>query len=706
MALMSPFAHTFGPVPAAPSRPHNAVWRSATALLVVLLTTALAACSDNTTTGQMMPIDGANLFGDGAGFDAVGVDGEQGSDDATVQPGSDSQVQTTGGELFFVHDKDDFGGVCETLCSLLMYQNSSRKIGVRYVIDGAPAPPGALVEFALVDPTNTVGAVKTSGVFTDDNGEAWTDVTSGTELGNFEVVARVIDDPTIPDLPFNLLVQSKAKGPLTITAHYSGAKLQSQFGAIQVRLTKQVSGQPACKGLDMSASLPTAEWKSPNLKFDKPWVLSFPTFPGWVKQNQTAGGEVAFTVVAVAYKYNANPANATPISAGCIDTGAVVKLNSQGVPEGDAVIVNIYDLPPRLAGIYDITSKIDILSILPDPVELVLKTIIDVMTDPVAGVLALVCKLTNSSLQSLCGAVFDDPNNPNINELKGFGGIIVKFLSQIVLSFLPEDVKSAFNTGADIGQILTNLEISGTLEIKKEPDPQTQYLPASQTKQVWTTITYKWSAGAGCNPQDPNCGKKSFNIEQFQAEAIVGQFELWRDAVLSEIEIGKHALSVKWGALVNYLVQKQVLPILTYDPAYPSVYIDTYQELFKSILAGKACLAQDTCCEDFANQLSPNSGGLFSASTLSGMCEVLVELGSTLLDTTLNSLGGESGNAAANTGLLLSAQKCAAIDVNDDMYIDALGGALGKDMCLWNMTLTIGGQPQPITSKFFANRAN
>jgi hypothetical protein len=200
----------------------------------------------------------------------VGVDGEQGSDDATVQPGSDSQVQTTGGELFFVHDKDDFGGVCETLCSLLMYQNSSRKIGVRYVIDGAPAPPGALVEFALVDPTNTVGAVKTSGVFTDDNGEAWTDVTSGTELGNFEVVARVIDDPTIPDLPFNLLVQSKAKGPLTITAHYSGAKLQSQFGAIQVRLTKQVSGQPACKGLDMSASLPTAEWKSPNLKFDKP----------------------------------------------------------------------------------------------------------------------------------------------------------------------------------------------------------------------------------------------------------------------------------------------------------------------------------------------------------------------------------------------------------------------------------------------------
>lgn len=698
------------PTPRSPFA-HRNTWLTPFVAMLSLLV-ALAGCSDDVQQGITVPADGWGV-GDGSPFgdsknnleagewqDSASTDGSDSS-----APGSDSQVVTTGGELFFAHNKDDFGGVCETMCSLLMYQNSSRKIGVRYVVDGVPTP-AALVEFALVDPSNKVGAIKTAGVFTDDNGEAWTDVTSGTELGSFEVVARVIDDPSIADLPFKLLVQSKVKGPLTITPHYAGAKLQSQFGAIQLRLTRQVAGQPACKGLDMTSTLPTAEWKSPNLKFDKPWTLSFPTFPNWVKQNQDANGEVAFTVVGVAYKYNANPANATPISAGCIDTGAVVKLNAQGVPEGDPVIVNIYDLPPRLAGVYDITSNIDLLSILPDPVELVLKTVIDVMTDPVAGVLALVCKLSNSSLQSLCGAVFDDPKDPNINELKGFGGIIVKFLSQIIKSFLPAEVQSAFNTGADIGQILTNLEISGTLEIKKEPDPATQTLTANDTKQVWTTITYKWSAGAGCNPQDPNCGKKSFNIEQFQAEAIVGQFTLWRNIVLSEIDIGKHALSVKWGALVNYLVQKQVLPILTYDPNYPSVYIDTYQELFKSILAGKACLQQDTCCNEFATQLAPNSGGLFNASTLAGMCEVLVELGSTMLDTTLNNLGGQSGNATNNTGLLLSAQKCAAIDVNDDMYIDALGGMLGKDMCLWNMTLTIGGTPQPIDSKFFAKRSN
>ncbi len=690
-----------------PRRPlHRTDWRGLFALCLALAT-ALASCSDQTMQGQVMPSDAGGQGG--FAFDSKGGDGK--SDSGNV-PGDTGGIQDGGATdqadaaaanlLSFAHDKDDFGGYCDEMCALKLNQNGTRKIGVRYSVAGQPAPEGVLVEFALVDPAGQTIEILTPNVFTDASGEAWAEIKSNMTLGKAEILARVTEDPDAGQLQFDISVVSKAKGPMTVRLHYVGSQLQSEFGVLQARLTKQIDGQPACVSLDLGDTLPAAAWTSPSMKWDTPWALNFTTLPNWVAKEAGPDGTVAFTVIGLAYPA-AGGSTSKATAAGCVDTGAIIKVGSNGVVEGNDIIVDIQDLPPRLKGTYDVVNHIDLLSILPDGVELVFKTVLDVVTDPIGGLLSLACKLGGGSLDSLCGYVFTDKANPSIKELTAVGDIVTKFLNAILLSYLPDTVKTGLATGADLGEILTNLEMGGVIEIKAEPD-NSGYLPASQTKQLWSTVTYKWTLGQTCAANDPKCGKKTFNIEAFQNEAIVGQFELWRNAMLSQIKIGKHSLKVKWGALVNYIVQKQLLPAITKDPKNPGApVIDSYAKLLKSLMGSKQCLVKDTCCSDFAKQLAAKQG-LLKEDFLTSTCEVLVNVGTAYLESQLTKLDGDSGDPTKGSGLLLSADGCNIYETNQDQLIDLFGGPQAKDQCTWDMTLTIGGAPQSIKGKFFATR--
>ena len=83
---------------------------------------------------------------------------------------------------------------------------------------------------------------------------------------------------------------------------------------------------------------------------------------------------------------------------------------------------------------------------------------------------------------------------------------------------------------------------------------------------------------------------------------------------------------------------------------------------------------------------------------------VLVNVGTGYLEAQLNKLDGDSGDPTKGSGLLLSSTGCNIYETNQDMLIDLFGGAQPKDRCTWDMTLTIGGAPQAIKGKFFAQR--
>jgi hypothetical protein len=692
---------------------NNSWLRTAGGCLAVALAVLATACGDTTVQGNVVGTGAGGwdgfVIGDGNSYDAKGIGLDSQDGQASGGGGGDS----TAGEdapvanlLTFAHDQDDFGGVCDTLCALKLNQNGTRKIGLRYFVAGKPAAEGIAVEFKLLDEANKTGELLTANVFTDAKGEAWAEVKSGTQIGKFSVLGRVPDDPDAGQLQFDLTVVSKAKGPLTITPHYVGNKLLAELGAVQVRLVKQVAGEPACSKLDLGDTLPAAAWTSPNLKWDKPWALTFSSLAGWVQKEAGPDGTVSFTVIGLAYPASGGNSS-KQVAGGCLDTGVTVKIGPSGVVEGDSIVLDYKDLPPRLKGTYDLVTRIDLLSVLPDTAELVVKTIFDVLSDPIAGLLGLACKLSNqsggNSLATLCKTVFNDPAQPSISDLSTFGDIITKFLNAIILSYLPPQVQQALGTAGDLNKILTNLEMGGVIEVKAEPDAA-GFVPAAQTKENWTTVTYKWSLGQACSAQDPNCGKKTFNIEAFQSEAIVGQFDLWRNEIKSTVKVGKHSLKIKWGALVNYIVQKQLLPALTADKNNPNApVVDSYAKLIKSLMAGKQCLVKDTCCGDFAKQLSSKQSFLGEAF-LTSTCELLVTFGTTFLEGQLTALDANSGDPTKNSGLLLGVNECPVFETNQDQLIDLWGGAMTKDQCKWDMTITIAGKPQPITSTFYATR--
>lgn len=685
-----------------------------TALIAAVL--SLAGCGTNVVQGfAVLPDGGSNdasaaLFGDG-GF---GADGGVGTADAGVASdaggpaggadgvaGADTAALTSEIRFAMPNDnKDDFGGLCADVCKLNLPQNSVRKIQAQYLVDGKPKAD-MLIRFAHIDPTNKLAEVLIENVITDENGMAVSELKAGNSPGTADIAVVAPDDEAAGAKIFKVHVISKAKGPLQIRLHYLGFNNPLDYAHLKARLTLQpTDGQPACQDIDLGDTLPKAQWESPgNLKWDKPWTITYPSFVKWVEKEvgKNGGNPLKFTVIGIAAKSNVGAIRA----AGCIDTGATITYNpaTQAV-EGSDVTVIVKDLPPRLKGTYDMVTRLDLLSVLPDSVEFVFKAIFDIITDPVAGTLSLTCKLGNGKLDSFCGLIFDDVKKPDVNNLKQpFGALIVKFLDAILYGFLPANVKSGLSAGADLGKILTDLEMNGIIELKQEPD-NSGFLSKTHTKDEWQSVTYKWSLGQACNPKDPNCGKKTFSFVAFQQDAIVGHFDLWRDALKSEIKIGEHGLGIKWGALLNYIIQKQLLPAITADKNNPAApVVDSYGKLIKSLLAGKQCLVKDTCCADFGKEFEKKQS-LVKAGFLETTCDLMVTLGASFIESQLVALDVDTSKGKSMT---IKTEGCAIYDDNQDMIIDSIGKSTNQ--CSWNMQVKFGGKPQQVKATFFATRA-
>ncbi len=669
------------------------------------LCVALAAawgCSEPPVYGYVIPT------ADGSASDADGS--AQGSDEDVAEDtgvavedavaGTDAEADGEGPTIQLRYampdnNKDDFGGVCEQLCKLQSNQNGIRKLYVQVTSSGVGVA-NVPVRFQLADPVAAagLGEVLLETTLTDENGVALTEVKSGNQVGVYDVVASIaeVDHEQVKPLLFEMHVLSKAKGPLTVTLHYLGLSNPLELSDLRVRLVQQAApGQPACADLDLGDVLPTAQWESPPIGWDKPWAVTYPPFVTWVQKEQSKTGQpVSFTVLGIARKSSADMVRA----AGCLDTGATVTWNPQTQAlEGDSVTIVVKDLPPRLKGVYEMTTKLDLLSVLPDGVEFAFKAIFDILSDPIAGILSLACKLGSGTLDSFCGLIFENPKTPAIDDLKQpFGALIVKFLDSIIFGFLPQPVKDGLTAGSDLGKILTNLEMGGIIELNKEPDAN-NFLSSKHTKDEWMSITYKWSLGQPCPPKDPNCGKKTISFAQFQNEAIVGHFDLTRQPILSTIDIAKHGLLVKWGALVSFLVQKQLLPLLTGNPK-----IDSFELMIKSLLAGQACVDKDTCCADFAKQLATQQS-IVGESFLSGVCEALVKLGAGFIESQLASLDTDTSKGEAMT---IWTKDCPIFDDDQNQIIDTLGKV--SLPCKWNMTFKIGGNPVALDAVFWAVR--
>jgi len=378
-------------------------------------------------------------------------------------------------------------------------------------------------------------------------------------------------------------------------------------------------------------------------------------------------------------------------------------------------------LAPLYAGVFDVTSNFDMISALPDEIEAAVNIVIDFFNSPTAGLMTLTCLLKDeaSVLEDLCENFFNDPNDPDINDLTFLGDVVQQVLDATLYSLLQDNVgEDVWFTGKDVANILRDIEIHAAITINQEPDA-TGYIPKEATEEEWHTISLRWTLGEDCSPLDPACGLKSFSLNaigqdvvtsQFEARIGLDQEEFVSQSVVDQMIIYQHPVNFKYGAFLNFVIERFVLPKVAGDGSDEMPVVDSYEKFFMSLVGGKACLQANDCCAVFAESVAAQAGDWTKGMMKTG-CDMLIPLAadylrSSLLDLDANtgdsfflSTKGEDGNQGASPETVVS---CTLYDDDDNQKIDFWGKENPESMrCLWDVKLQLGGIDVHLESEFF-----
>jgi hypothetical protein len=656
-------------------------------LLVVL---ALGACADSVETQSFEPIDAA--FAETWDVVTTLPDGVVGPN-----PGEGAMLEFVNGSGQPAVGDDGVACVAGHACYYEADLNSSRSLSVRYTIDGLPME-NVLLGFEEVEDTTGQSNLLATAVYTDAQGIATGKLKTGPAQGDVQIKVSVSSD--VEPLFFDVVVTAKISDTLTISATYAGP---SPVGYFQVFLYEQSEpGQPDCDDIESLFEGGQASLQSP--------VKKLIPVPETVKVKAgdmgiAAGEHKTFTVVAIGVE--ANPETDPILAWGCDNVSAVLPPLDAGNVE-----IELIDRPPKYAGTYNLTSHFNFLSALPDDVEQIVGFVFDFFKSPTGGLLSLACTLGGNSLNSLCSLIFDDPDDPSIDDATPQGGVLIDIIDSIINGFAADTVfGTVFNTGKDLSNIITDFEVHGTLSFDVEPGPDLMWT-ADETENTWDYISVQWTLNANCDPlMDPECGFKNFSFAAIQPDdpVIVGNFEA-SVKNFYELTIEPHPLNVQYGALINAVIEKVVLPLAfgEGDPQYP-VVVDTYEKALKAILGGgSACLHPaypQTCCEKFAEQVLGGGGLPSTLNVINSGCDGLIEVGAIYL-------GGYISGLDANTGenFMIGTEDghvCWLVDSNSDMVIDGIGGKEDDMLCRWNVTISLLGVDMIIDdATFWASRAD
>ncbi len=597
-----------------------------------------------------------------------------------VEPEVEADVAKPGGHLAFVDQFGDDQKTCvqKDVCTFNVSFQSERSLRVKYTVEGEPQENAAIVYTVIEDP-DSLGKMAVGTVYSGPTGEASGTVKVVSQInGTFKVKATVYGNPGVEPLYFVINAAAKIDAFLTVSFIYNGSKL---FDGVTVYLFKSSSptaADIACGDID-KLELPTADLQKGPHQLSQ--TAKFTMLPGLEDEM-----EQFYTIVA-----RGEMVDSTPIAWGCNDLDGHVLFTSS-----KHVTITLKDIPPRIVGKYDIQTQMDLVSALPDNVQIIVNFILDFFESPSASLLLLACELGGGTLGDFCGWVFSDPDEPSIYELTTMGNIILEiidsFLSAAVENWTGTDI---FGIGEDVRDIIKELTLIATFDIKCEPD-ENGFIPQSCTSASWHTVSIRWRYGLECPPNDDNCGKINFNIQAIGQDVVLSSFPatLMYTGEHSELTIGEHSLLIKYGQLINYILQKFVLPRVFGDGSDGLPVVDSYEKLFLSLLGGgKQCLqpspSQPGCCQVFADSVFGQTGSVATGALVTA-CDALVQLGSAYLEQVLVGLDATTGDTfklSTRDGL-----PCKLYDLNADQKIDAWGKKEPlSERCLWDLDINVFG---------------
>ena len=636
-------------------------------------------CTDNSTGNNVQPLPLPDAEGGDIGFSDTGAH-EDIAEDTTPE------LPKGGEKLEFVEVEGDDGQPCKGTdrCAIFMSFNGQRNMEVKATRDGKPASELS-IKWEVTQKGQwqslQLGSKSTFTTMTGDSVN--TAKQTAQQEAQYEVKAFIDGAADATPLYFDIAVTPKGQVPLIVSYTYNGKRV---FQGVTTYLYKQESPQKALKCADVTAdTLPTADLSSPPKSLTQ--SAAFPSLPG-LGGGQGEDQQQTYTIVGIGKDADTD---APPLVIGCDDkNGGVTYTGST------SVTIELTDLPPEWKGKYDLTSKFDLVSALPENIGNVVNIVLGFFTDPAGQLLVLVCDLAGGDggvIGDLCGFVFKDPANPCIEPpelcLDSVGIAATKLLNQALESLLSQNeiAKDIFYTGQDISKILKKLELGAVFEFKEEPKSDGTYT-SEITNAEFITLTYRWTLGTDCDPADESCGKRTFNVAAFQGNTIVGAFGgkvTYGEAGEYFLNVDPFSLDINYGALANYILQKEVLPLIFGDGKDGGFKIDSYEEMLKVLLGGSDCLQieQDSggdtnCCDLFATSLAGGAG--IGEDIAKAACNAGLPLLSENLENVLVSLDVDS----ANFFTLETKEPCQAFDNDADLTIDTWGKSSAP--CHWNTT--------------------
>ncbi len=647
--------------------------------LAVLVTVLAAACSGDPIINEDVP--DINIGGD----TITPADSDEDANTGRDQLGDSTSDATCVAGFGFAAERED----SEFDADMVMSGNQTRSIPIYYRdCDGDDSDK--LVTFELVDGAEFC-ELNLANDYTDAEGLAYGSVSSKQRAG-FCHIQACAEDLVDVCVTITVVVNPKGIPPLNVVFEAYDGNYALKTNAVKVRLIKQTDEKKImCADIDPR--------KMPGGDLDSNWaaineVIQFAQLPG-LKDELVQD----YTIIAMAYEFESDEGPGNPLRAwSCNDTDGHVEYGDMTV-----VTMKLWDIPPRITGSWDIDSNFDLISGLPPTVAKILNILIGLFADPTGQVLLLMCDENILGLNignDICGYIFADGENPVLGEYGTVGTFVVEILNAIIENLLinncpyekdPSLCSKIYFTVGDVGAILQKFRIKSTMTCDVEPkidwsNPDAgAIIEKGDCSEVWHTVIFRWSLGKDCDPSDEECGAMYFSMA-----AIPGIEEAIRADISGALidaqflQIDQHAVDLKYGALINFALEKILLPQVFGDGSDGLPAVDSYEKLIGSLLAGRQCLTTMSCCSDFDATLVAKYTWL-PKGLAEGACDALIEVAVGYMRDQLNALDATPENFKIGTP---ADDPALMIDADDDMWFDTIGTQMDKQD--WDANLSIG----------------
>ena len=590
----------------------------------------------------------------------------------TEQPPPDAAPPAGPNKLTFEAVTDDRGLQCTTSCLFVLNAGETRELAV-YYRDAKNAPiENGTIEFDTDAPEQHAKlAAKTA--FTTDQGRASISLqTFEGATGQVSVTAKVGHDPGAGTLTFQLLFSQVDSPPLKVNTKYVGKQSVSSF---EVRVFLMQGGKPLCSDVHPAApgaALPAVQTKS-NLGLAETAVFDALPLP--------LEGSSMWTVQV------RGPSGGVPAVVGCEHSVELI------TGETKEITVEVADLPLKIAGEYTATTWMDLHTGIGGTAGDVIGLLIGLFTEPGKTAVVWACNNASGTLDTICKFLVDGSGN-----LTGTGQTVATAADKAFQDLIAAQLGGGYFTAANLAELLKQIRFKSTISLTAEPSvPVTsgdgaQFADGSVI-ETWDILSYYWKFGLNCDPVDDECGLQHVKLPDIYNQTLTSTPVAGVDSTPA-LWIAAHEVpGFSYGTLLNFLLEKKLLPLLFGDGTNGTPDIKTYDDLIATLFGDKYCLEYDDCCEYFAAKIQDDIPSLL-LPLAEPACELAIPSAANWIR---DQIAGLTGSLVIGTP---QGQPCIAQDQDGDLDVDNIGSK--NKICAWDAKWEIAGELFSPESVWFA----